>query len=614
VSEYYTRTYDFTPFSKVRGNEVKFEFDQISVAFDSLPTAETLLRGSYEVAGGTANALTVGVTWTTYDGKDGYRITVKTPLANTGAATISVNSLAPKPVRRNNGDALGPGDLYAGGIYDMIYDEDVGYFRVQAAWLGAITEATSAASTAVAAADTAVAAASAASATANVTIWISGTTYAQGDNVFSPIDFQTYRRKSPGGGTTDPSLDGTNWAVVGGFDPNSTQTLTNKTISFASNTLTGVAGTTATQTLTNKTISGADNTLTVRLTDDVTGRLPFANMVQGAALSLVGVAGNSTANLASITATTDHQVFRRSGTSLGFGSINLGQAAAITGTLPQTNGGTGITSFGTGVAAALGQNVNGSGGIALSTTPVLTNPTLHATVSGTTAGRLGYASGFVTYGNGSAQLTLVTENSTQTLTNKTISAANNTLVGFGDVVGPASATNNNLVQFDGTTGKLIKNGPALPGGDLVGTTATQTLTNKTLTAPAIGTPASGNLSNCTADGTNSVGFKNIPQNSRSAAYTLGLADAGKHIYHPSSDSTARTYTIPANSSVAFPIGTAITFVNDNGAGVITIAITSDTLRLAGVGSTGSRTLDANGMATAIKVTSTSWMISGTGLS
>ncbi len=105
----------------------------------------------------------------------------------------------------------------------------------------------------------------------------------------------------------------------------------------------------------------------------------------------------------------------------------------------------------------------------------------------------------------------------------------------------------------------------------------------------------------------------ITQNSKSAAYTLVLTDAGKHIFHPSADTTARTWTIPANASVAFAIGTAITFVNQNGAGVITIAITSDTMRLAGPGTTGSRTLAANGIATALKVSSTEWIISGTGL-
>lgn len=110
-----------------------------------------------------------------------------------------------------------------------------------------------------------------------------------------------------------------------------------------------------------------------------------------------------------------------------------------------------------------------------------------------------------------------------------------------------------------------------------------------------------------------AGYINVPQVSQSANYTLVLSDQGKHILHPSADTTARTFTIPANSSVAFPIGTTVTFVNQNSAGVITIAITTDTMRLAGAGTTGSRTLAANGVATALKITSTEWIISGTNL-
>ena len=115
------------------------------------------------------------------------------------------------------------------------------------------------------------------------------------------------------------------------------------------------------------------------------------------------------------------------------------------------------------------------------------------------------------------------------------------------------------------------------------------------------------------DGVETIGFLNIPQNSQSTAYTLVLGDSGKHILHPSADTTTRTFTIPANASVAFPVGTAITFINQDSAGVLTIAITTDTMRLAGDGATGSRTLDANGVATCVKVTSTEWIISGVGL-
>lgn len=57
--------------------------------------------------------------------------------------------------------------------------------------------------------------ANSASLTANVTKWISGTSYDEGDNVWSPIDFQTYRRKIAGAGTTDPSVDSTNWLKLG---------------------------------------------------------------------------------------------------------------------------------------------------------------------------------------------------------------------------------------------------------------------------------------------------------------------------------------------------------------------------------------------------------------
>ncbi len=103
----------------------------------------------------------------------------------------------------------------------------------------------------------------------------------------------------------------------------------------------------------------------------------------------------------------------------------------------------------------------------------------------------------------------------------------------------------------------------------------------------------------------------IRQNSQSSAYTTVLADGGKHILHPTADNNARTFTIDSNANVAYPIGTAITFVNQ--INTVTIAITSDTMTLAGAGTTGSRTLAANGMATALKIGTTSWVISGSGL-
>jgi len=61
----------------------------------------------------------------------------------------------------------------------------------------------------------AAASASSAASTAGVTKWISGTSYTEGNTVWSPIDFYTYRRKITGAGATDPSADTTNWINIG---------------------------------------------------------------------------------------------------------------------------------------------------------------------------------------------------------------------------------------------------------------------------------------------------------------------------------------------------------------------------------------------------------------
>lgn len=113
--------------------------------------------------------------------------------------------------------------------------------------------------------------------------------------------------------------------------------------------------------------------------------------------------------------------------------------------------------------------------------------------------------------------------------------------------------------------------------------------------------------------TDATGYMDIPVNEQSGNYTLVMGDRGKMILHPSGAGAGDTFTIPANASVAFPIGTVICFANrasDN----LSIAITSDAMVLEGTISTGTRTLALNGFARAIKITSTIWFISGSGLS
>jgi len=124
---------------------------------------------------------------------------------------------------------------------------------------------------------------------------------------------------------------------------------------------------------------------------------------------------------------------------------------------------------------------------------------------------------------------------------------------------------------------------------------------------------SGTVSATAAPGTTTsasqLGYIGLPQNLNPTSYTITAADNGKHIYYTTS---GQTLTIPANGTLALPIG--FSFVIINAAAVTTsIAITTDTLILAGTGSTGTRTLAAYGMATLVKITATSWMISGNGL-
>jgi hypothetical protein len=150
---------------------------------------------------------------------------------------------------------------------------------------------------------------------------------------------------------------------------------------------------------------------------------------------------------------------------------------------------------------------------------------------------------------------------------------------------------------------------------LVNTTATTVnFAGAATTALNIGAstaPITGFASTATASSTAaSLGYLGLPQSATATTATLTISDAGKHIYVTTA---SQTITIPANGTVSYPIGTTITFIAGSSATTVLIAITTDTMRLAGGALTGTRTLAANGMATAVKVAATTWYINGTGL-
>ena len=92
-------------------------------------------------------------------------------------------------------------------------------------------------------------------------------------------------------------------------------------------------------------------------------------------------------------------------------------------------------------------------------------------------------------------------------------------------------------------------------------------------------------------------------NVQNGNYTLQYTDIGKTILKQSGGA-GETWTIPANSVVAFPVGTMISFDNDGG-GDLTIAINTDTLEDT-TGTQGSQVLGDNNTALIKKITQTKW--------
>ncbi len=101
---------------------------------------------------------------------------------------------------------------------------------------------------------------------------------------------------------------------------------------------------------------------------------------------------------------------------------------------------------------------------------------------------------------------------------------------------------------------------------------------------------------------NELGYKGLPQNLQSSAYTLVASDRGKQVYM-----TANGVTVPSG---VFNTGDVITIVNGTGSSITITQGTSVTLYQAGTANTGSRTLAVHGICTLLCTNANSFFVSG----
>jgi hypothetical protein len=179
----------------------------------------------------------------------------------------------------------------------------------------------------------------------------------------------------------------------------------------------------------------------------------------------------------------------------------------------------------------------------------------------------------------------------------------------------ANATNFALIAANlATSGTIVANGPTGAQGVIrtLGSAAKLVFGTNNSLAGFFDVAQQLNLSTTGGAAPTSFGpvYSGLPSNSQAGNYVFVLADANKCV---AQSGAAATTTIPANSSVAFPIGTMLSVYN-NTAGNITIPITTDNMRFGPSSILGTRTLAQNGLATIWKIAATTWVITGSGVS
>jgi len=245
-------------------------------------------------------------------------------------------------------------------------------------------------------------------------------------------------------------------------------------------------------------------------------------------------------------------------TTIDFGTTGLTPATAtsgavtVAGTLAVANGGTGVTTS------------TGTTNVVLSNSPTLVTPILGTPQSATLTNATG-----LPLTTGVTGILPVANGGTATATPSIVAGTNVTVSGTWP-----NQTINAAGAAQVYPGAGIANSTGTAWGTSYTTSGTGTVvalaTSPTFVTPVLGTPTSGTLSNCTVDGTNAVGYRNIPQSgsAKTTSYTLAVGDVGEFIEVGASGAIV----VP---DATFAAGDAVViFNNTSGAITLTMSITT----------------------------------------